>query len=78
MLNKNIFFNNFFFKSKKFYQNLKKTQKIFNSFRLDLKNFEIPLLKCYEENYTFNFSPTTESESPKSTLSVRQSAMQFA
>ena len=59
MLNKNIFFNNFFFKSTKFYQNLKKTQKIFSSFRLDLKNFEIPLLKCYEENYTFNFSPTT-------------------
>jgi len=59
MLNKSIFFNNFFFKSKKFYQNLKKTQKIFNSFQLDLKNFEIPLLKCYEEDYTFDFSPTT-------------------
>jgi len=59
MLNKNIFFNNFFFKSKKFYQNLKKTQKIFNSFQLDLKNFEIPLLKCYEKDYTFDFSPTT-------------------
>ena len=59
MLNKSIFFNNFFFKSKKFYQNLKKTQKIFNSFQLDLKNFEIPLLKCYEKDYTFDFSPTT-------------------
>jgi len=59
MLNKNIFFNNFFFKSKKFYQNLKKTQKIFNSFQLDLKNFEIPLLKCYEKDYTFDFSSTT-------------------
>ena len=59
MLNKSIFFNNFFFKSKKFYQNLKKTKKIFNSFQLDLKNFEIPLLKCYEKDYTFDFSPTT-------------------
>ena len=59
MLNNNIFFNNFFFKSKKFYQNLKKTQKIFNSFQLDLKNFEIPLLKCYEKAYTFDFLPTT-------------------
>ena len=59
MLNKSIFFNNFFFKSKKFYQNLKKTQKIFNSFQLDLKNIEIPLLKCYEKDYTFDFSPTT-------------------
>ena len=59
MLNKNIFFNNFFFKSKKFYKNLKKTQKIFNSFQLDLKNFEIPLLKCYEKDYAFDFSPAT-------------------
>ena len=59
MLNKNIFFHNFFFKSKKFYQNLKKTQKIFNSFQLDLKNFEIPLLKCYEKDYPFDFSTTT-------------------
>jgi len=59
MLNKSIFFNNFFFKSKKFYQNLKKTKKIFSSFQLDLKNFEIPLLKCYEKNYTFDFSTTT-------------------
>ena len=59
MLNKSIFFNNFFFKSKKFYENLKKTKKIFNSFQLDLKNFEIPLLKCYEKDYAFDFSPAT-------------------
>ena len=59
MLNKSIFFNNFFIKSKKFYQNLKKTQKIFHSFQLDLKNFAIPLLKSYEKDYTFDFSPTT-------------------
>ena len=59
MLSKNIFLNNFFFKSKKYYQNLKKTQKIFNSFQLDLKNFEIPLLKCYEKDYTFDFSSAT-------------------
>ena len=59
MLNKNIFFNNFFFKSKKFHQNLKKTRKIFNFFQLDLKNFKIPLLKCYEKDYTFDFSPAT-------------------
>ena len=59
MLSKNIFFDGFFFKSKKLHQNLKKTQKIFSSFQLDLKNFEIPLLKCYEKDYTFDFSPTT-------------------
>ena len=59
MLNKNIFFNNFFFKSKKFYQNLKKTQKIFNFFQSNLKNFEIPLLECYEKDYIFDFSTAT-------------------
>ena len=65
MLNKNIFFNNFFFKSKKFYKNLKKTQKIFNAFQSDLKNFEIPLLRCYEKDYVFDFSSTTvKSSSP--------------
>ena len=59
MLNKNFFFDNFFFRSKKFDQNLKKTQKIFSSFKSDLKNFEIPMLKCYEEDYSFDFSQTT-------------------
>ena len=58
MLNKNNFFKNFSFNSKKFYQNLKKTKKVFKSFELDLKNFKIPLLTSYEKNYTFNFSPT--------------------
>ena len=55
MLNKNIFFDNFFIRSKNYYQNLKKTQKIFNFFQLDLENLEIPLLKCYDKNYTFDF-----------------------
>ena len=59
MLNKNIFFNNFYFQSKKFDKNLKKTQKIFNSFQSDLKNFEIPLLECFEKDYTFDFTATT-------------------
>jgi len=59
MLNKNNFFKNFLFSSKNFYQNLKKTKKVFKSFKLDLKNFKIPLLTSYEKNYTFDFSPTT-------------------
>ena len=59
MLNKNNFFKNFSFNSKKFYQNLKKTKKVFKSFESDFKNFEIPLLQSYEKNYTFDFSPTT-------------------
>lgn len=59
MLNKNNFFNNFFLHSKKFNENLKKTQKVYKSFKLDLKNLQIPLLNSYEKNYTFNFSPST-------------------
>jgi len=59
MLNKNNFFKDFSFKSKKFYKNLKKTKKVFNSFQLDLKNFEIPLLQSYEKEYLFDFLPTT-------------------
>ena len=59
MLNKNIVFNNFFFKSKKLDQNLKKTQNFFNSFLLELKNFEIPILECYKKDYTFDFSSIT-------------------
>ena len=33
--------NNFFLNYKKYYQNLKKTKKLFNSFKLELNNFEI-------------------------------------
>ena len=50
--------NNFFFNSKQFYQNLNKTRKIFNFFKLDLKNFEIPLLQSYNKNYISDFSPS--------------------
>ena len=58
MLNKSDFFKNFYFNSKKFDQNLKKTKKVFKSLELDLKNLKIPLLTSYEKNYTFDFSPT--------------------
>ena len=59
MLNKNSFLKNFLFKSQKFNQNLKKTKKIFNSFLLELKNFEIPVLQSYEKDYQLDFSTTT-------------------
>ena len=59
MLNKKNFFKNSFSKSKKFTQNLKKTKKIFNSFKLDLNNFKIPLLESYQEDYIFDFSHKT-------------------
>ena len=59
MFEKNNFFKNYFIKSKKYSQNLKKTKKIFNHFLLDLKNKQIPLLECYEKSYEFDFSMTT-------------------
>ena len=62
MLNKKNFFKNSFSKSKKFTQNLKKTKKIFNSFKLDLNNFKIPLLESYQEDYIFDFSHKTSHQ----------------
>ena len=59
MLKKDNFFKNYFVNSKKYYENIKKTKKIYNSFLIDLKNFKIPLLESYEKNYKFDFSTTT-------------------
>ena len=59
MLKKDNFFKNNFVNSKKYYENIKKTKKIYNSFLIDLKNFKIPLLESYEKNYKFDFSTTT-------------------
>ena len=51
--------NNFSLKANKFYQNLNKTKKIFESFKLDLKNFRIPFLQSYKKNYIFDFNLNT-------------------
>ncbi len=59
MLKKDNFFKNYFINLSKYNKNLKKTKKIFNSFIVDLKNDQIPLLKSYEKNYEFDFSMTT-------------------
>ena len=59
MLKKDNFFKNNFINSKKYYENIKKTKKIYNSFLIDLKNFKIPLHESYEKNYKFDFSTTT-------------------
>ena len=56
MIIKNIFFEDYFINSNKYNHNIKKTKKVFNSFLIDLKNFEIPLLESYEKNYKFDFS----------------------
>ncbi len=59
MLKKDNFFKNYFISSSKYNKNLKKTKKIFNSFLIDLKNKQIPLLDSYEKNYEFDFSMAT-------------------
>ena len=56
MLNKNNFFINQSLNSKLINHNLKKTKKIFNLFRSDLKNDKIPLFNSYEKKYNFSFS----------------------
>ena len=59
MLKKDNFFKNYFIHSSKYYNNIKKTKKIFKSFLVDLKNFKIPLLESYEKNYKYDFSKAT-------------------
>ena len=58
MLKKDNFFKNYFINLNKFNKNLKKTKKVFDSFLVDLKNNQIPLLASYEKNYEFGFSTT--------------------
>ena len=59
MLKKDNFFKNYFVNSSRYYENIKKVKKTYNSFLVDLKNFKIPLLKSYEKDYKFNFSAAT-------------------
>ena len=59
MLKKDNFFKNYFVNSSRYYENIKKVKKTYNSFLVDLKNFKIPLLKSYEKDYKFNFSTAT-------------------
>ena len=59
MLKKDNFFKNYSTNLNKYNKKLKKTKKIFNSFLLDLKNNQIPLLESYEKGYEFDFSITT-------------------
>jgi len=58
MLKKDNFFKNYFINLNQFNKNLKKTKKVFDSFLVDLKNNQIPLLASYEKNYEFDFSTT--------------------
>ena len=56
MLIKDNFFKNYFVNSKGFKKSLKKTKDIFNSFLLELKNNQIPVLDSYNKNFEFDFS----------------------
>ena len=56
MVKKDNFFKNLFINSKVYNQNIKKTKKIFNSFKVDFKNGEMPFLETYTKNYKFEFS----------------------
>tara|TARA_Y100000590_G_C15657614_1_gene991272 strand:+ start:40 stop:1254 length:1215 start_codon:yes stop_codon:yes gene_type:complete len=59
MFNKSNFFNKFFLSSKKFNENLKKTKKVFENFKSDFENLELPLLDSYAKGYEFDFSQQT-------------------
>ena len=59
MLRKNNFFKNYFTKFSNYNKNLKKTKKVFNSFKLELQSNEIPLLESYYKSYEFDFSKKT-------------------
>ena len=59
MLKKYNFFKSYFINSGKYYKNIKKTKKIYNSLVADLKNCKIPLLESYEKDYKFDFSTST-------------------
>ena len=56
MIKKDNFFKNYTKKLSGYNNNLKKTKKVFNSFLIDLNNFNIPALESYKEEYEFDFS----------------------
>ena len=59
MLKKDNFFKGYFVNSNKYYENIRKTKKIYNTFLTDLKNLKIPLLESYKKDYKFDFSSAT-------------------
>ena len=59
MLKKSNFFKSYFINSSKYYKNIIRTKKVFNSFLIELENSNIPLLGSFEKDYEFNFSTKT-------------------
>ena len=62
MIKKNNFFKNFFINSKNYSQNIKKTKNVFNAFKKDFNNSEIPFLDSYTRDYKLDFSNKTFEE----------------
>ena len=56
MLKKNNFFKFHLNTSIQYKHNVKKTQKVYKNFLVDLKNNKIPLLQSFEKKYDFDFT----------------------
>ena len=59
MIKKDNFFKNFFINSKNYKENIKKTKNVFNAFKKDFNNSEIPFLDSYTKDYKLDFSNKT-------------------
>jgi len=59
MIKKDNFFKNFFINSKNHKENIKKTKNVFNSFKKDFNDGEIPFLDSYTKDYKLDFSNKT-------------------
>jgi len=59
MLSSNISLENFLINSKQFKKNLLIAQRVFKSFKHDLKNYDIPLFQSFNKDYDFDFTKET-------------------
>ncbi len=57
MFKKDNFFKNYLVHSEQYKKNIKKTQGAFNLLKSNIQDSEIPMLKSYEKDYIFDFSP---------------------
>ena len=59
MLKENILLKSFLLHEKDLNNNIKKVKRVFENFKTDYKNLEIPILESYEKNYRCDFSNET-------------------
>ena len=62
MFKEDNFIKSYKFNLKKYYENLKKTKKIFNLLLLDLKKNQLPLFKTLQKDYEYSFSTHTKKK----------------